>query len=285
MLKTMITIDVDVDVDVEKLKSSFDNDGYVVIKNVFSPEEMPPLLDAIVNADRYENTSNPGLTKGTMEFRSNTFYKSEFIQNFISQQKIIDLLKPIAGENIWTRWDQAVGKGPNAPFFPWHQDNGYNKLPIEHYQLWIAITKSTQENGTILISPGSHKHRMLSHHSDGQFEHYEGEVTNAIMIEAEPGDVLIFSSFTLHATLPNITKDDTRWVYVVEYMSLNDFDPTVNSPYFVVARDGKSTQDFTTRHPGNTLLHKSRQKFHAISQQAQHKVHALLAMFTDLPIF
>jgi ectoine hydroxylase-related dioxygenase (phytanoyl-CoA dioxygenase family) len=274
-----------VDVDLEKLKSSFNNDGYVVVKNVFSPEEMPALLDAIKNAAHYENTGNPGLTKGTMEFRSNTFYNSEFIQKFISQQKIIDLLKPIVGDNIWTRWDQAVGKGPNAPFFPWHQDNGYNKLPIEHYQFWIAVTKSTYENGTIVLSPGSHKNKMMSHNSDGQFEHYEGEVTNAMMIEAEPGDVLIFSSFTLHATLPNTTKNDVRWAYVIEYMSLDHFDPTVNSPYFVVARDGKSTQEFAKKHPASTFSDRFNKKLYYINQSAQHKVHSLLALFADLPIF
>ena len=240
-------------IDIEELKSSFNNDGYVLIKNVFSAGEMPPLLDAIKNAERDEDVANPGLSKGSMEFRSNLFYKSKFIQNFVSQQKIIDFLKPIAGENIWTRWDQAVGKGPNSPLFPWHQDNGYNKLTHEHFQFWVAVTKSTPENGTILISPGSHKHKMLPHISDGKHMHYDGEVTNAIMIEAEPGDVLIFSSFTLHATVPNTTKDDTRWAYVIEYMSLNDFDPTVKAPYFVVARNGKSVQEFIKKHPAKPL--------------------------------
>jgi ectoine hydroxylase-related dioxygenase (phytanoyl-CoA dioxygenase family) len=269
-------------IDVEKLKSSFNNDGYVVIKNVFSPEEMPPLLDAIKSADRYENTSNPGLTRGTMEFRSNTFYKNEFIQSFISQQKIIDLLKPIVGEDIWARWDQAVGKGPSSPFFPWHQDNGYNKLPIEHYQFWIAVTKSTSENGTILISPGSHKNRMMPHNSDGQFEHYDGDITNATMIEADPGDVLIFSSFTLHATLENTTENDTRWAYVIEYMSLDDFDPTVNAPYFVVARDGKSSPEFVTNHPASTLSDNFHKSLYAIKHYTQHKAHRLSILFTDL---
>lgn len=265
-------------IDINQLKSSFNEQGYAVVKNFFSPEEMPGLLDAIKSADRYENANNPGLTRGTMEFRSNTFYKSKFIQHFISQQKIVDLLAPIIGKNIWTRWDQAVGKGPNSPFFPWHQDNGYNKLDIEHYQFWIAVTKSTADNGTILLSPGSHKNKMMSHNSDGQFEHYQGEVTNAVMIEAEPGDVLVFSSFTLHATVPNVTKDETRWAYVVEYMSLEDFDPTVEAPYFVVARDGKSTQEFIKVHPASTISDRLSKKLYIFKHRLKLKLNHIFRL-------
>ena len=123
---------------------------------------------------------------------------------------------------------------------------------------------------------------MMPHNSDGQFEHYIGDITNAIMIEAEPGDVLIFSSFTLHATLENTTKNDTRWAYVVEYMSLDDFDPTVNSPYFVVARDGKSSPEFVVSHPASTLSDSVHKSFYAIKHYAQHKAHTLSVLFTDL---
>lgn len=256
-------------IDIEKLKKCFNDDGYAVVKNFFSAEEMPPLLEEIETAECIETISNPAktLSKGNMIFRSNLFYKSKKIQDFISQQKIIDLLKNFAGNNIWARWDQAVGKGPNSDTFPWHQDNGYSRLPHQYFQLWIAVTKSTAENGTILISPGSHKLGHLPHKMDGRHLLYDGEVANPIMIEAEQGDVIIFSSFTLHATMPNITKHDTRWAYVIEYISLDHYDPIVPCPYFVVARNGRSTQEFINKHPALKFKDKIMNKLKSTKNQ------------------
>ncbi|PKO52759.1 MAG: phytanoyl-CoA dioxygenase family protein, partial [Betaproteobacteria bacterium HGW-Betaproteobacteria-20] len=261
-------------IDIEKLKASFNDDGYIVVKNLFSEAEMLSLLKEIEVAECVETISSPAktLSKGTMIFRSNLFYNSKKIQDFISQQKIIDLLKNFAGNNIWARWDQAVGKGPNSATFPWHQDNGYSRLPHQYFQLWIAVTKSTAENGTLLISPGSHTLGHLPHKLDGTHLHYDGEVANPIMIEAEQGDAIIFSSFTLHATMPNITRNDTRWAYVIEYISLDHYDPTVPCPYFVVARNGKSTQEFIKKHPNLKLRDKVKHKL----QSAKKKLKNLL---------
>lgn len=255
-------------IDIKKLRSSFDNEGYIVLKSFFLPEEMPPLLEAIKTAECAE-TATKNLSKDSMVFRSNLFYKSKQIQDFISQQKIIDVLKNLAGDNIWTRWDQAVGKGPNSDTFPWHQDNGYTKLPHQQFQFWVAVTKSTAENGAILLSPGSNRLGLMSHKSNGKHLYYDGEVSKSVMVEAEPGDVIIFSSFTLHATRPNTTKDETRWAYVIEYMSLDHYDHQVTSPYFVVARNGKSTSEFIAKHPGkkfsDTLKEISYQIYHRLT--------------------
>lgn len=238
--------------DLAQLKSDFENNGFIVLKNFFAQDEMPALLDYILQAEPSEGQG--GLSKGAMQFRSNLFYKSKKIQHFITQQKIVNVLKHIIGNDVWIRWDQAVGKGPGAPVFPWHQDNGYNELSCQHYQLWIAVTKSTEQNGTILISPKSHLSGRLPHTFDGKHTCYQGEVDQSLMIEAEPGDVLLFSSLTLHKTLPNVTTDDVRWAYVLEFMSLKDYDPSVPKPYFVVSKDGKPYGKFVHQHPAKSIL-------------------------------
>jgi hypothetical protein len=73
------------------------------------------------------------------------------------------------------------------------------------------------------------------------------------MIEAEAGDVLLFSSLTLHKTLPNITDDDIRWAYVLEFMSIQDYDPSVPKPYFQISKNGQSFGQFIQTHPGKNL--------------------------------
>lgn len=234
------------------LASEFVENGYVVLRQFFTQSEMSALLDYILQAEASEGQG--GLSKGAMQFRSNLFYKSKNIQAFITQHKIVNVLKHLIGNDCWIRWDQAVGKGPGAPVFPWHQDNGYNELSCEHYQFWIAVTKSTEQNGTILISPESHRKGRLPHTFDGKHTCYRGPVDQSMMIEAEPGDVLLFSSLTLHKTLPNITANDIRWAYVLEFMSLKDYDPGVPKPYFVVSKDGKPFGEFVHHHPAKNVF-------------------------------
>ncbi|MGL5082036.1 MAG: phytanoyl-CoA dioxygenase family protein [Microcoleaceae cyanobacterium] len=227
-------------------REKFEENGYVIAKNFFSPQEMEILITEIKSAKTRNGVS--GLNRGALTFYSSLFFYSEPIQSFISQQRIVDFLKPIIGTDCWVRWDQAVAKGSGSGTFPWHQDNAYSDLKDGYYQLWVALTEMTPENGGLWLVPGSHK-QLLPHRRVGNHLTYAGTPKDAVFIAAEPGDVVLFSSFMLHKTDPNVTQNP-RWAYVIEYMSLDHFDPGVEPPYFVVSRDGISKSEFVHFYPG-----------------------------------
>lgn len=229
------------------LQKQFQDQGYVILKSMFSSTEAQALIEDIKAAETIDGVS--ALNKGAMTFYSGVYSKSKKLQATISQPKVIDFLKQFIGSDFWVRWDQAVAKGPGAGTFPWHQDNAYNHLKDGHYQFWIALTKTTQDNGGLWIVPGSHK-AVLPHKKVGNHMVYQGIPNKPVFIEAEPGDVILFSSYTLHSTTPNITQG-TRWAYVVEYMSLDHYDPGILPPYFVVARGGKPTAELVHFYRGN----------------------------------
>lgn len=232
----------------QTLREEFETNGFIVCRGFFSKAEMAMLLADIKEARlRYDHDL---LTRGSMTFNSSIFFSSEKLQQFIAQQKVIDLLKPLIGPDMWVRWDQAVAKGPGADTFPWHQDNSYSRLLDPHYQFWVALTEMTADNGGLWLQPGSH-HQTLPHRKLGHETVYDGVPESPVFIAAEPGDVVIFSSFTLHSTTPNITQSD-RWAYVIEYMSLEHYDPYIEPPYFVVARDGVSCPEFVETFKGKT---------------------------------
>lgn len=232
------------------LVSEFHRQGYVILKNFFSPSEVESLLTTIKASPR--PSEQDVLSKGAMTFYSQVFARNEQIQTFITQQKILDVLCPIAGGDLWVRWDQAVDKGPGADTFPWHQDNAYNGLWDGHYQFWIALTPMTPENGGLCLKPGSHKTRLLHKPVENAMV-YDGEVEDWESINAEPGDVVVFSSFLLHSTTPNVTQN-SRWAYVIEYMRLRDYDPFVQPPYFVVSKQGQACPAWVTAHQGTQSL-------------------------------
>jgi ectoine hydroxylase-related dioxygenase (phytanoyl-CoA dioxygenase family) len=230
----------------QTLLEQFKTQGYILCKGLFTSAEAENLIEEIKRAETIDGVS--ALNKGAMTFYSGVYAQSAALQKIISQPKVIDLLKPIIGFNFWVRWDQAVAKGAGAGTFPWHQDNSYNSLQNEHFQLWIALTKTTADNGGLWLVP-KHQNQILPHKRVGNHMVFQGKPENPILIEAEPGDVILFSSLTLHSTTPNITQN-TRWAYVIEYMSCQDLDPTVAAPYFMVARDGQPTAEFVHWYPG-----------------------------------
>jgi ectoine hydroxylase-related dioxygenase (phytanoyl-CoA dioxygenase family) len=226
--------------------------GFVVERGFFSPDEMVGLCDELRTA-RPRTAREDWLTKGRMIFRSNLFFHDSRLRAFISQQRLIDLVTIIAGGDLWVRWDQAVNKLPGGTEFPWHQDNAYNRLLVPHFQLWIAATPIRRENGGLWLDPGSHRHGLLPHRFMGREAVYQGTPVRPECVEAEAGDVILFSSLLLHYTSQNSSTRE-RWAYVVEYMSLGDFDPYISPPYFVVARDGSPKPHFTRLLPGRLSL-------------------------------
>jgi hypothetical protein len=229
-------------------KREFEDRGFTVCRGFFSREEAIGALEEIQRVGLLTPSAS-GLNKSQLTFYNNNFHHSQYIQSFISQKKVVNLLRDIIGPDIWARWDQAVAKPPGGEEFPWHQDNGYNRLKEQHFQFWVALTDMKPEHGLLWLQPGSHKGGVLSHHQEGNHLVCPGNPENAVSIEAQQGDVILFSSLMLHRTSPNVSKE-SRWAYVVEYMSLDQYDPFIDPPYFVVARGGKPCPEFLHYRPG-----------------------------------
>ena len=165
-------------VDTQQLSSSnlqqtFQQQGYVFVKNFFSLVEMEALI-AQIESPQSEQCLDQCLSKGTLRFYANLYRHNDAIQKFVAQPRLVNFLQPFVGSDIWVRWDQAVAKGPGAKTFPWHQDNAYNGFKFTHYQLWVALTSMTIENGGLWLVPGSH-HQLLPHRRVDDHMVYKGE--------------------------------------------------------------------------------------------------------------
>ena len=223
------------------MQAHFKKNGYVFIENFFSKTEVEALV-ADVEEAAATIPSEDILDKGNLKFHALIMHRSEKLRNFIAQPKVINFLTQFAGPDIWVRWDQAVEKKPGAGTFPWHQDNQYSYLKDQHFQFWISLTTMTADNGGLWVVPGSHK-GLLAFEHDGSHVVYKGNTDNKVFISAKPGDIVLFSSFLLHSTTPNITQK-SRWAYVVEYMQMNCIDPYIDPPYLVVAKNGLSHLEY-----------------------------------------
>jgi ectoine hydroxylase-related dioxygenase (phytanoyl-CoA dioxygenase family) len=235
----------------ESLKREFKEKGYIHISSFFSKQEIADLIQEIV-ATSSENPSQDILNLGELTFNSRIMHKSQKLREFISQPKVVELLAAFIGPDFWVRWDQAVEKGPGAGTFPWHQDNSYSYLKDPHFQFWVSLTKMSKENGGLWVVPGSHK-KILPHGNIGCHKVYQGETSNEEFISAEIGDIVVFSSFTLHSTTPNVTNE-SRWAYVVEYMHMDHIDPYIESPHLIIAKNGKPHLEYVDKLDSESFL-------------------------------
>jgi hypothetical protein len=231
----------------------FHERGFTVARGFFSKSDAATLLAEVDQWMSHADTQNP-LTEGGLVFTVNVFRKSRVVQGILSQQRLIDFLRPIAGDDLWVHFDQTVSKRPGAGEFRWHQDNGYNRLRTQHFQVWIALTETRKQNGGLWLAPGSHKRGLLPHArvSGAQIE-VQAPVGESLCIDATAGDMIVFSSLMLHRTGPN-EADSTRVAYVAEYMPITDYDYQVKGPYFVAATGGMSDPHFVRFPPGALSL-------------------------------
>ena len=227
-----------------EIQETFRSQGFVVERGLLNPHQVEVLRAEIERTPERDPGPNP-LTLDTMRFASNLFYASERLQELLGTGRVIDLVRQLLGPEVWVRWDQAVWKGPGAPLFPWHQDNGYTELDAEHLQVWVALTPMNSTNGGLSVIPNGARqrfdHRWVGNHVEC-FTAEEANSLGAISVSAEPGDVVLFSSWLPHATTRNST-DTTRLAYVAEYLPCSVDDPSVPEPRFVPRPSRRTTLD------------------------------------------
>lgn len=144
-----------------------------------------------------------------------------------------EICRATLGPDAYFFFDQYVVKGPEGGLpFSWHQDSGYvvgNGGPADHapyLTCWCPLDDATEENGTVRLIPGSHKMGIVPHDRQAGSNDLVGAPaeTQGIIVEAKAGDVVAFSSLTLHASGPNRSNKPRR-VYLAQYTPEAMLDP------------------------------------------------------------
>jgi ectoine hydroxylase-related dioxygenase (phytanoyl-CoA dioxygenase family) len=132
-------------------------------------------------------------------------------------------------------YDQIFAKEPGTPTpTPWHMD--HSVWPLSGYQVvsfWVTLDPVTADTGAMRFVRGSHKWRKLfqprsfaksklAYDTDPTMEEVpdiDGDPDRYEVIgwDMEPGDVLVFTSYTLHAAGGNSSTATRRRAYSVRY--------------------------------------------------------------------
>ncbi len=131
---------------------------------------------------------------------------------------ILDIVSQLIGPDLRQNGTKLNMKLPEVGSpVEWHQDWAfYPHTNDDLLAVGVCIDAMTQENGCLLVVPGSHLGPVYDHHYDGAFA---GAITdpnfkpeNVVPLEVGAGGITIHHARALHASAPNHSKYPRRFL-------------------------------------------------------------------------
>jgi len=171
-----------------------------------------------------------------------TAWISPLMERMRRSAKYRAILEPLLGDDIKQITHQLHWKPPGAKytFYRFHQDARFREGKSKDFDYLqstvttgLAIDRQTVENGALRIIPRSHLKGYLGLSDDGPImvgETPDEELRRAgldpgsmVTCEMEPGDLLLWTLFTVHGSAPNVSSYDRRFM-INSYVRASDSD-------------------------------------------------------------
>ncbi len=211
----------------------YHNDGYLVVKNFLSKDEVGKLYKIATSDDTLQkhafdlNDQSGKKTKLTLWYTpGNDAYglltKSERMVD--NANLLLDGTAPVC--HFHSKLMQKEPRVGGA--WEWHQDYGYwykNEflLPDQMISIMVAVTDANKQNGCLQVIQGSHKMGRIEHGFAGEqvgaSQHYVDlalKTMPLVYVEINAGDALFFHSNLLHRSEANLS-DKPRWSLISVY--------------------------------------------------------------------
>jgi ectoine hydroxylase-related dioxygenase (phytanoyl-CoA dioxygenase family) len=160
-----------------------------------------------------------------------TAWLSPLMEQMRRSEKYFAVLEPFLGADIKQISHQVHWKPPGAKYtsYRFHQDARFREGNVKDFSYLrstvttgLAIDRQTVENGALRVIPRSHRLGYLGLSDDGpimvgQTQNEELrraglDPSNIVTCEMEPGDLLLWTLFTVHGSAPNVSDYDRRFM-------------------------------------------------------------------------
>jgi len=141
-------------------------------------------------------------------------FRDERLLKYLLSDEVLDIVEPLIGPNIGLWSSHFICKDPFVGrATPWHEDSAYWKGRLSGYDkivtVWLALDRSTKENGCMMVIPGTHKNGFSEYEEvDLAQNTFASAIKNvdeskAVYLELEPGECSLHDARIIHGATAN----------------------------------------------------------------------------------
>jgi ectoine hydroxylase-related dioxygenase (phytanoyl-CoA dioxygenase family) len=239
----------------EDLITTYQRDGYAIIRGVFSAQEIAEIGAAMdqVHAEGvahgrsfrhgnlFYNVACGGDGRPVVRMVQWPSYHQAVLNRVRTDPRIAAILEPLIGDDLKQIINQLHWKTPgSAGDFAWHQDSrfrkpdgAYRNLATSYVQTGLAIDPHTPESGAMRLVRGSHMAGTID--LDRSTEVLGTAMDDAVLgavgladrpiddLVLAPGDLALWNPYLVHASGQN-RADHQRRLYINGYVRAEDCD-------------------------------------------------------------
>jgi ectoine hydroxylase-related dioxygenase (phytanoyl-CoA dioxygenase family) len=236
--------------------TAYRRDGFAIVRGVFAAAEVAEIagaFDAVRAAGlglarsfrdknlmfRLSEDAKLGKTLRMVQWPA---YANAVLDRYRLDPRVFEIVAPLVGRDVKQIINQMHWKPPGAAqnSYGFHQDiwfrrprAAYRNPATAYVQTAIAVDPNRTDNGAMVFCRGSHSRGEVSLDGDGRI--MERDMTpddlarigiaekDTVPLALEPGDVALWSLYTVHGSGPNSSGIDRR-VYLNGYVTAADCD-------------------------------------------------------------
>ncbi|MFC5744683.1 phytanoyl-CoA dioxygenase family protein [Actinomadura rugatobispora] len=199
-------------------------DGYAFPVPVLRPEEAAELLAAV---RRHEQISRRVGGRVAQRWNSPKLHLlAPWADRLVRDERLLDMVTGIIGPDVLV-WSTTVFTRPagGAGRLAWHQDAlhyGWTNPRGNAVRVWLALTGTTRENGTMRFLPGPHNSELVPHRASGGPYGLEVDMdideAAGVDVLLAPGEASLHTPTTVHSSGPSTATTD-RVCFAIDYIS------------------------------------------------------------------
>lgn len=212
----------------------YHENGYLLVEDAVTPQELDGLRsvtydfmersrqvtenDDVFDLDEGHGPESPRLTRIKLPHRQHPLF-----WDTVRGERISGILKSLLGPDVGLQTSKLNTKAPGGgAAVEWHQDWAFYPHSNDSLlALGLMLEDVTEENGPLMVVPGTHKGPVLSHHNDGVFcgavdpDDPLFDKDRIVTLTGKAGSMTIHHVRTLHGSAPN-RSDRARLILFYE---------------------------------------------------------------------
>lgn len=196
--------------------------GYLVVENAIDPGDLAEMQrvtgnfiersravsqsDDIYDLDRGHSADNPKLTRIKLPHLRHPVFDA-----VMRSERLMSILKPLLGPDIRLHTSKLNTKAPGGgAAVEWHQDWAfYPHTNDDMLAVGVMLDDVAEENGPLMVIPGSHRGPVLSHFANGVFcgavdpDDPDFDLSSAVTLTGQAGSLSLHHVRLLHGSAPN----------------------------------------------------------------------------------